>query len=218
MTVPEPSVREAVRRLCDGEVIIHPTESVYGFGGLLEEGPLRTLQRLKGRSTGGFVVLIPSVKSVDSLLGDLGHALAEAFWPGPLTLVLDDPAGLFHPWAKAADGSVAVRLPDSDMTQQLLRECRRAITSSSANERGQPPAMTAGEALAAARATGLDLFALDAGPLAGGSTSTIVRLGGDQPVLIREGRVNVLQLNEVTRMNEVTRTPFHGPPGPAVGS
>lgn len=212
MTVPEPAVQEALRRLCDGEIIVHPTESVYGFGGLLEERPLRTLQRLKGRSTGGFVVLIPSVKSVDSLLGDPGHALAEAFWPGPLTLVLDDPVGFFHPWAKAADGSVAVRVPDCDATLQLLRECRHAITSSSANEPGKHPAVTAGDALAAARANGLDLFALDVGPLAGGSTSTIVRLGRDQPVLIREGRVEVLQLHEVTPI------PFHGPLGPATGS
>ena len=211
MRVPEASVGEALRCLYDGEVIIHPTESVYGFGGFLEDGPLRTLQRLKARSRGGFVVLISSVKSVDSLLGDLGHALADAFWPGPLTLVLDDPAGLFHPWAKAADGSVAVRVPGCDVTLQLLRECGRSITSSSANKPGAPPATTAGEALAAARANGLDLFALDAGPLAGGSTSTIVRLR-PEPVLVREGRVDVLQLNEVIRI------PLHGPPGPAAGS
>lgn len=206
MTVPEAAVGEALRRLCDGEIIIHPTESVYGFGGFLDDDPLGTLQRLKGRAAGGFVVLIPSVQPVDGLLGDLGHALAEAFWPGPLTLVLDDPTGLFHPSAKAADGSVAVRIPGCDVTLQLLEECGRCITSSSANAPGRPPARTAGEALAVARANALDLFALDAGPLAGGSTSTIVRPGADPPVLIREGRVDWLQLSRI-----IASTPLRGP-------
>lgn len=198
MTVPQPDIADAIRRLQSGEIIVHPTESVYGFGGFLEDDPLRALRRLKGRSTGGFVVLVPSVDSVDSLLGDTGHALAAAYWPGPLTLVLDDPRGRFHPGARAADGSVAVRLPGCDATLHLLRECGRPITSSSANVPGAPPAVTAREALAAARLRGMDLFALDAGVLAGGSTSTIVRLGPTRPVLIREGRIGMLELKEVT--------------------
>lgn len=208
----QPAIGEALRRLRGGDIIVHPTESVYGFGGFLDKEPLRALQRLKGRSSGGFVVLIPSVNSVDSLLGDTGHALAEAFWPGPLTLVLDDPGGRFHRRAKAADGSVAVRLPGCDATLQLLRECGRSMTSSSANVPGGRPAVTAREALAAARLRGMDLFALDAGVLAGGSTSTIVRLGPTRPVLIREGRIGVLELKEVTGMSP------RGPHGSASGS
>ena len=61
--------------------------------------------------------------------------------------------------------------------------------------------MTAREALTAARLRGMDLFALDAGVLAGGSTSTIVRLGPTRPVLVREGRIGVLELKEVTGMS-----------------
>ena len=198
MTGAAESIGEALRRLADGAVIIHPAESVYGVGGFLEDRPLRVLRHLKKRSAGGFVVLIPSPDTVERLLGSRGHALAEAFWPGPLTLVLDDREGLFHPQAKAADGSVAVRVPGQNLTLDLLRSCGRPITSSSANEPGEPPALTAGEADAVARARGLDLFALDAGPLAGGAASTIVRLGSGPPTLIRVGMVDVLQLNEVT--------------------
>lgn len=199
--MPQPDIADAIHRLHSGEIIVHPTESVYGFGGFLEDDPLRDLRRLKGRSTGGFVVLVPWVRSVDSMLGYTGRALAEAFWPGPLTLVLDDQRGRFHPGARAADGSVAVRVPGSDSTLHLLRECGRPITSSSANVPGAPPAVTVREALAAARLRGVDLFALDAGVLAGGSTSTIVRLGPTSPVLIREGRIGVLELKEVTAIS-----------------
>jgi len=191
-------LEEAVRRLDQGEIIIHPTESVYGFGGLLLDAPLRSLQRLKGRPTGGFVVLIPNAATVDPLLGALGHALAEAFWPGPLTLVLDDHEGIFHRGAKAQDGSVAVRIPAHEATLELLNRCGRPMTSSSANRPGFPPARTAGEARTTARECGVELFAMDAGPLPGGLTSTLLRLAPDGPELIREGRIDVLQLREVT--------------------
>ena len=200
MTLSKVILESAVRRLDQGEIIIHPTESVYGFGGLLLDAPLGILQRVKGRPKGGFVVLIPSAATVDSLLGDLGHALAEAFWPGPLTLVLDDREGIFHPAAKALDGSVAVRVPGHEGILDLLRQCGRPITSSSANRPGLPPARTALHARAAARECGVDLFAIDAGPLPGGPTSTLLRLAPDGPKLIREGRIDVLQLRKVTRI------------------
>lgn len=200
MTSSKVILESAVWRLERGEIIIHPTESVYGFGGLLLDAPLRTLRRVKGRPKGGFVVLIPSAATVDALLGDLGRALAEAFWPGPLTLVLDDREGIFHPGAKALDGSVAVRVPGHEGTLDLLRRCGRPMTSSSANRPGLPPARTARGARAAARECGLDPFTIDAGQLPGGPTSTLLRLAADGPKLIREGRIDVLQLKEVTNI------------------
>ena len=200
MTLPKVILEQAAGRLRQGEVIIHPTESVYGFGGLLDDAPLRTLQRLKGRPTGGFVVLIPGAATVDSLLDNVGHALTEAFWPGPLTLILDDRLGIFHPWAKASDGSVAVRVPGHEGILELLEQCGRPMTSSSANRPGHPPALSPGAARSAARECGMDLFTIDAGPLPGGPTSTLLRLAPEGPELIREGRIDVLQLGEVTRI------------------
>ena len=200
------SIAAAAERLAAGELLIHPTESVYGIGGFLEDHPLGTLRRMKARASGGFVVLIPSCRAVDPLFADpalpgrwarAARRLAEAFWPGPLTLVMDDPKDVFHPAAKAADGTVAVRVPGHPLTLELLAACGRPITSSSANRPGDAPARTARQAVAAAASLGLDCRALDAGPLTGGVTSTLLRLGPSGPVLIREGRVGVLDLSEV---------------------
>ena len=195
-TVP---LREAVRCLEDGQVIIHPTEAVYGFGGFLDDGPLRELEHLKGRSGGGFVVLLPSADAVAEALDETGRALAEAFWPGPLTLVLDGLGPRFHPRARAADDSVAVRVPGHPLTRRLLAECGRPITSSSANLPGEPPARTADQALAAALARGRAPFALDAGPLPGGAASTLVRPCPDGPTVIREGPIGMRRLREALR-------------------
>ena len=194
------SLESVRRRLERGEIIIHPTESIYGFGGLLDDAPITRLRRLKQRARGGFVVLIPSAQCATGLLGETGGALAGAFWPGPLTLIVDDPEDRFHPAAKAADGSVALRVPGHPVTLRLLRETGWAITSTSANLPGAPPALTADEAREAGRSLGLELFALDAGPLDGGAPSTLVRLGRDCPIVIRQGPLGVLELNLVMRV------------------
>ena len=197
------SLRRAVRHLKRGRIVIHPTESVYGFGGFLDDGPLAELERIKGRSGRGFVVLIPSADTVATMLNETGRVLAETFWPGPLTLVLDDDEGLFHPRARARDGSVAVRVPGHPLALRLLNACGRPLTSSSANAPGGLPARTAGEAAQAARDRGRDLFTLDAGPLPGGAASTLVRPRPDGLDLIREGPLGMVQLEDALRAARV---------------
>lgn len=193
-------LREARRRLEAGGLVIHPTEAVYGLGGLLEDAPLARLRGLKNRRAGGFVVLVPSARSVADLLSPEGWALARAFWPGPLTLVLDDPEDRFHPGAKAPDGSVAVRVPGHPLALRLLRDAGRPITSTSANRPGSPPAVTAREAREAILSLGTEPFTLDAGSLPGGAASTLVSLRGSCPELIRRGPLDVLELNAVARL------------------
>lgn len=180
---------ECVERLRAGELVAHPAETVYGFGGLLDPGPLDALRALKGRASGGFVVLVPDAEGVADLLGDAGAVLARAFWPGPLTLVVADPGDHFPPSAKAADGSVALRVPGRPETLALLRRAGRPMTSTSANAPGERPAVTAADARAAADALGHEMAALDAGRLPGGPASTLVRATTRKPVLLRRGSV-----------------------------
>lgn len=191
-------LEEACRRLEQGELIVHPTEAVYGFGGFLDAVPLDRLRRLKRRPSAGFIVLVPSAESVADLLDAAGLALARTCWPGPLTLVVDDPQDRFPPGAKAADGTLAVRVPGHPLALQLLRDAGRPITSTSANRPGAPPAREADQARREALALGTELFALDAGPLPGGAPSTVVRLGADCPELIRQGPLDMLELSRVT--------------------
>lgn len=189
------TLEHALHRLERGELLIHPTEAVYGIGGFLDDTPLASLRRLKDRADEGFVVLIPSADAIRDLLDRTGRVLARAFWPGPLTLVLDDPEGRFHPRAKAADGSVAVRVPGHPVVRELLRASGRPITSTSANAPGCAPALTAAEAQDAGRSMGAELFALDVGPLPGGAPSTLVRLGAAGPVVVRRGALDPARLS-----------------------
>ena len=201
------TLEDALRRLERGELVIHPTEAVYGMGGFLDDTPLGRLRRLKGRVDEGFVVLIPSADTVRDLLDRAGRVFARAFWPGPLTLVIDDPKDRFHPGAKAADGSVAVRVPGHPVVLELLRASGRPITSTSANAPGCPPAVTAAVAQDAGREMGAELFALDAGTLPGGAPSTLVRLGAAGPSVIRRGALDPARLGRA-----MASTRLGGPP------
>lgn len=189
-------LEEAARRLANGELVVHPTESVYGFGGLLAPEPLAALRELKDRQSGGFVVLLPSSQHAAGLLGRAGRALAHAFWPGPLTLVVDDPQDRFHPDAKAADGSVALRVPGHGVALALLAATDAPMTSTSANAPRARPAATAHDARQAALSRGRDLFVLDAGPLPGGASSTLVRASGAGLVLLRAGPIDLPALSD----------------------
>lgn len=206
------TLEHALRRLERGELVIHPTEAVYGIGGFLDDTPLASLRRLKDRADAGFVVLIPSAEAVGDLLDTAGRLLARAFWPGPLTLVLDDPEDRFHPGAKAADGSVAVRVPGHPVVLDLLRASGRPITSTSANAPGCAPALTATEARDAGRLMGAELFALDSGPLPGGAPSTLVRLDAAGPSVIRHGALDPARLSRAMARTRPGEPPVRARP------
>lgn len=197
MIVSSQDVEGLARCLNRGELVIHPTESVYGIGGLLEEGPLDRLRKVKGRTEGGFVVLLPSGEGYDDLLGPVGKRLAKAFWPGALTLVVDDPENRFHPAAKGPDGSVAIRFPDHPAVQELLKATGRPITSTSANVPGEAPAVTAEAAQEVVRALDQELALLDAGELSGGLPSTLLRLDDGRPTILRSGKVGAAEIGQL---------------------
>ncbi len=123
--------------------------------------------------------------------------MADRFWPGPLTLVVDARPGLANGVA-GKDGSVAVRVADHPVARQLAEAVGFAITSTSANLSGGHPSRIASDA-AADLAVQVDLV-IDAGPTAGGPPSTIVDARVDPPRLVRAGAVPFrLVLEALTR-------------------
>lgn len=182
---------EAIERLLTpGALLVFPTDTLYGLGGraLDREAALRT-RETKGRDDAhALPVVAAAPEQVDGLCPgwrERAGALAEAFWPGPLTLVL--PAGPGFPDAvTSGTGTLAVRVPAHTVTRRL---CARLgpLVATSANRSGDPPPRTCAEALAAVGFAAA--AAVDAGP--GGSLpSTIVTLAEARPRLIRAGAID----------------------------
>jgi L-threonylcarbamoyladenylate synthase len=119
-----------------------------------------------------------------AFLTPLARRLAEAFWPGPLTLVLPARPGLPPPLL-GGRGSVGVRVTSSPIAAALARAAGGPIVATSANASGAAPATSAAELDPALRRR-LDLV-LDGGPSPGGLPSTVVLVDGDQLTLVRTG-------------------------------
>ena len=181
-----------------GGLVAMPTETVYGFGGTAHGGPLRELQRLKGR--GGerpFLILVPDVEAVSDLAWTPSALeLAGTFWPGALTLVLRDQRGRFPPGIRSPRGTVAVRQSPHPLAKCLIEALEEPLISTSANPPGGRPALSAEEALDAARSLGAgeELWVLDAGPLDPSAPSTVIDCTGAEPVVIRAGSIPVARV------------------------
>ncbi|MXW08528.1 MAG: hypothetical protein F4X47_09310 [Gammaproteobacteria bacterium] len=199
--LPARELREVGRHLRSGGLLAYPTETVYGLGGLAEDGPLRALAALKRRDAEKpFLLLLPDPQAAAGLVWSrCALRLAERLWPGPLTLVLPDPGRSFPAQVRGRSGGVAVRMSPAPVARQILDEVGAPITSTSANPPGGVPARSGKEALEAARAleAGERLWVVDAGELPPAPASTIVDCTARDPVVLRAGAFDPSELREI---------------------
>ena len=184
--------RETATALChlkQGGVVALPTDTLYGLAAdVFNAAALRRVFDLKGRPAElALPVLVSAVKQAEMVVRDFPPAarrLAQAFWPGSLTMVLPKAPAL-SPLLTAGRDTVAVRMPNHWAPLALAAGLGRPITGTSANRSGEPDLPT----LAALQATLGDAvdYIIAQGPPPQGAPSTIVDLTGDRPALIREG-------------------------------
>ena len=192
------AVEAAAAAVRAGEVIVLPTDTVYGGGA--DAVSAEAVQRLLDAKRRGRdmppPVLVSDVAMVRTLARDADPritALGEAFWPGALTLIVTAPSSLRMDLGDRGD-TIAVRVPDHDFTRELLR-ATGPLAVSSANVSGEDAALSISEAVDQLGDT-IAVY-LDAGEASGPVPSTIVDLSGDHPRLLRAGRITIDELNAV---------------------
>lgn len=193
------ALRPAVTHLRADGLVAYPTATVYGFGGRTTPGALAALAALKDRDPSRpFLLLVPDEASVDGLVWtDEARALARAFWPGALTLVLADPGGRYPPGVRGPGGGVAVRRSPHPVVGALVEGLGEALTSSSANTRGAAPVSDADgvrEVLEALGPSAADVLVVDGGTLPPSPPSTLVDCSGAESRVLREGALPVERL------------------------
>jgi L-threonylcarbamoyladenylate synthase len=194
----EEAIRTASHSVASGELVVLPTDTVYGLGAdAFDAVAVADLLRAKGRGRDTPVpVLVGSWTTIDGLVTVVDSRtrdLIEAFWPGGLTLVVRHAPSLSWDLGDA-NGTVAVRMPLHPVAIELL-EKTGPMAVSSANRHGEPPAQTALEAQAQ---LGEDVAVyLEDGQVAGGIASTIVDVTSPRPRILRVGAVGVEDLRAV---------------------
>jgi L-threonylcarbamoyladenylate synthase len=189
---PDPAAIERLAVQLAGSAILGiPTDTLYGLAvNPQDDCAVARLFELNGRDAAIAVPLVAAdLSQVLTRVGRLtpiGQQLALRFWPGPLTLVINARRDLAT-GVRAADGSVAVRVPAHPVTRALARRFGAPLTATSANRSGQPPAMDAA-AVVAALGDDVDVV-VDAGPIRGGPPSTVVDVRDETPRLVRDGAI-----------------------------
>jgi L-threonylcarbamoyladenylate synthase len=185
----------AVRR---GELVIVPTDTVYGIGcDAFDPAAVNRLLEAKGRGRSmPPPVLVSAATTLDALASEVpewARRLTDEFWPGPLTLVCKQQASLQWDLGDAR-GTVAVRMPDHDVTLELIQRTG-PLAVSSANLSGLPPATDADRALS--MLADEVVLVLDAGATPGEQASTIIDCTSDTPRILRDGALPMDRLREV---------------------
>ena len=194
----EAAVEAASLAVQRGELIVLPTDTVYGVGAdAFDPAAVRGLLAAKGRGREmPPPVLVSAATTLDALavrVPGYARALVEAFWPGPLTLVCHQQSSLQWDLGDTR-GTVAVRMPDHEVAREIL-ERTGPLAVSSANKTGMPAATDADQA-EEMLADDVALI-VDAGESPGGEASTIVDVTGTQGRVLRRGALSLEQLNEV---------------------
>ena len=176
------NIRRAAECLRAGELVIVPTETVYGVAVRADfPGGMVRLFAAKGRDEGKpvafFAENVEQVRAAGVRVNSMAERLAAAFWPGPLTMVLQNSTG----------GWDGFRVPDHPVALAWVRELGLLPAVTSANRSGEPAALTAEEAWAALAPH--VALALDAGVAGEGQASTVVKVLESEIVWLREGPI-----------------------------
>ncbi|HEU4699957.1 MAG TPA: L-threonylcarbamoyladenylate synthase [Gemmatimonadales bacterium] len=178
-----------------GGLLAYPTETVYGLGSAPRDDALRALSALKGRPPRKPFLLLVSGRAMAERYGLVftanAAAMADAFWPGPLTLVLRGGEGRLPDALRGQEGGIAVRHTGHRAIARLVGAMDMALTSTSANRPGGPPAPGPDRLVELFRddvAAGR-LLVLDGGVLGNVPPSTLVDCTTRVPLLIREGAI-----------------------------
>ena len=181
-----------------GGVIAFRTDTFYGLGAdPLNAAAVRKIKELKGREENKpILLLISDVDQIDRFIEapDSYRQIATQHWPAALTLI-----GKARPELPtdltAGTNTIGLRLPDDEEVRALVRGCGGALTATSANPSGKPPAETAAD-VKNYFPTGIDLI-VDGGAALITEPSTVVDVTGKQPRMIREGAVKRSELSEL---------------------
>ena len=190
-------LREAASAVRRGELVVLPTDTVYGIGAdAFDAKAVQALLDAKGRGREmPPPVLISSATTLDALatgVTDYARALVDHFWPGPLTLVCNQQRSLQWDLGETR-GTVAVRMPLHPLAIELL-ERTGPMAVSSANLTGHPAATDADQA--EEMLADVVSVIIDAGPSPGGAASTIVDVRGSTGKILRHGAISLEELNE----------------------
>ncbi len=189
----------AVEALRAGDLVILPTETVYGLAcDAKNEDAVDKIFRAKGRDfSSALPIQVADASQLRMAAEEVPEAAIKAasrFWPGPLTMVFKKRRGEFNAVAAGGD-TIAIRIPRHAVPLAVLEEFDAPLAVTSANISGQPETVTADDAIASVG--DFVSVVIDAGPAQIGQASTVLDVTGECPKILRQGTITAQEIIEV---------------------
>ena len=197
--IDENAMGEAAELIASGELVAFPTETVYGLGAdALHPEASKKIYAAKGRPSDNPLIVhickFEELESIAKLVPPQARKLADAFWPGPLTMIVWKNDKVPYETTGGMD-TVAIRMPDHPIALKLIEQSGCLIAAPSANTSGKPSPTEA--AHVALDLDGKIPMILDGGPVGIGIESTIIDLTEDMPMILRPGYITQQMLEDV---------------------
>ena len=194
----ETTPRRAALALSHGEIVLYPTDTLYGLGAdALSDDAVAKIYAIKGREEGKPIHAI--VADLDmaerfAYVDDTARLLAEKFLPGPLTLILKKKPGIETGIARDID-TFGIRIPNHPFCRALVDQFGGPVTTTSANRSGMHPMRNLDAILAQLGEQGEGVaLCVDAGELPQRLPSTVIDLSGGTPNILREGAISAEEI------------------------
>ncbi|MCD6408903.1 MAG: threonylcarbamoyl-AMP synthase [Candidatus Verstraetearchaeota archaeon] len=197
------AVKEAASVVKQGELIVYPTDTVYGLGGdPFNEEAVKKVFKVKQRGDKPLPILCSSISDVEQIayVPEWLRPKLDLVWPGPVTLILKKKPSLPE-IVTCGREDVGVRIPGMGFTLELIKACGGFLMGTSANISGTPPPSTVDEALAQLKEE-ISLV-IDAGPTPLKISSTVIDLTVQPPRVLREGYLAGAELRKL--LEELTQ-------------
>ncbi len=206
------NIEEACELLSMGEVVAFPTETVYGLGAdARDHDAVQKIFTIKGRPSDNPLIVhladIDQVKDFAAEISEAARKLMDACWPGPLTLVVKKKPDVLD-IVTAGLPTVALRIPDHPVAQQLIRKAG-PLVAPSANRSGRPSPTKAEHVR---RDFGSGFPILDGGDSRIGLESTVLKVSEVPFLLLRPGSYTIRELEKISGMEILPEPPASGPP------
>ena len=201
----ERALEQAATLLRQGELVAFPTETVYGLGARADrDDAVRKIYEAKGRpATNPLIVHVASVSAARELAqvwSDEAESLAQAFWPGPLTLIVEGREDVVSDGLRAGLSTLAIRVPGHDVARRLIEAVGAPVAAPSANRYTELSPTTASHVL---RGLGDRVAAIvDGGATQVGLESTLVDARRSPVKVARPGMISVQEMMEVVDVAE----------------
>ncbi|MEM6811037.1 MAG: L-threonylcarbamoyladenylate synthase [Pseudomonadota bacterium] len=211
------SIQKAADKIKKGEIVVLPTETVYGLGA--DATNTKAVQKIfdaKQRpAINPLIIHVVDKSDVDLYAeqNEISKRLIEIFWPGPLTLILKSKASHISPLVTAGLETIAIRMPEHPVMSQVIEKVGSPIAAPSANKSGEPSATTPKDA-AASLGDSVDMI-LAAGKCDVGLESTVIDISDDIPTILRPGAISQKQIQEALNIQiEVNESSSNKPKSP----